>query len=298
MTEAPFSRTPPRLLSVVIPARNAAGLLARQLRALAGQTYVGPWEVVIADNGSTDGTGEVVRTSAGGVPAVRLVDASRRRGINCARNEGARAARGDFLLFCDADDEVSPVWLGEMVKAASTADLVGGPLDRRTLNDPLTVAWRWPSPEAALPVAHEFLPYAEGSNFGIWADVLQALGGWNEDYAGGGDDVELCWRAQLAGYRIGFATKAVIRYRHRPELRAMARQVFGYGFGDTKLYRDFRGRGLRRPNVRLRLREWGRLVGRAADLFHSRESRGAWVRDAAYWAGRVRGSLHHRVPFV
>jgi len=298
MMEAPFSRTPPRLLSVVIPARNAAGLLAGQLRALAGQTYAGPWEVVIADNGSTDGTAEVARTSAGGVPAVRVVDASRRRGIDCARNEGARAARGDFLLFCDADDEVSPTWLGEMAKAACTADLVGGPLDRDTLNDPRTVAWRWPSPPDALPVAHGFLPYAEGSNLGIWADVLQALGGWNEDYAGGGDDVELCWRAQLAGYRIGFAPQAVIRYRYRRELRALARQLFWYGFGDTKLYRDFRSRGLQRPSVRHRLGQWCRLLARAADLVHSPQSRGEWIRDAAYWAGRARGSIHHRVPFV
>lgn len=298
MTQERSNRIPPRLASVVIPARNAAALLPRQLRALAGQTYRGAWEVLVADNGSSDGTAEVARACAGQLPALRVVDAARRRGINCARNEGARAAQGDLLLFCDADDEACPEWLARMVDAAGAHDLVGGPLDRRSLNDPVTVAWRWPSPEDALAVAHAFLPYAEGANFGIWADVLRALGGWNEEYAGGADDVELCWRAQLAGYRIGFAPRAVIRYRHRTALTAMARQVFGFGFGDTKLYRDFRARGLRRPSLRSRLGEWCRLAGRATELVRSPESRGAWLRDAAYWAGRMSGSLHHRVPFV
>lgn len=298
MTQAPSARAAPRLGSVIIPARDVAGVLAGQLRALAEQTYAGPWEVVVADNGSADGTAAVARANAGRVPALRIVDASGRRGINHARNRGAEEARGDFLLFCDADDEVSPEWLARMTDAARSHDVVGGPLDRRALNDPLTASWRWPSADDRLPVAHGFLPYAEGSNFGIWAEVLRALGGWNEDYAGGADDVELCWRAQLAGYRIGFAPHATIRYRYRRELGAMARQVFGYGFGDTKLYRDFRGRGLRRPSFRYRVGEWCRLVGRAPELFQSPESRGAWVRDAAYWAGRVRGSLHHRVPFV
>ena len=297
MIEEGASRTP-ALISVVIPAHDAAELLPRQLRALSAQTYRGPWEVVVADNGSTDGTAGVARAPVAGLPTPRVVDAGRRRGINCARNEGARAARGDFLLFCDADDEVTPTWLTRMAEAARDADLVGGRLDRQALNDPVTAAWRWPAAVDALPVGLAFLPYAEGSNFGIWARVLAALGGWNEDYAGGGDDVELCWRAQLAGYRLAFARDAVIRYRCRPELAALARQVFHYGVADARLYRDFRGRGLARPRVVHRLRDWRRLLARAPDLVRSRQSRGAWVRDAAYWTGRARGSVRHRVLFL
>lgn len=288
----------PTLIGVVIPVRNEAHYLPSQLEALASQTYRGRWEVVIADNGSTDGSAAVAKRCADRLPALRVVDASRRRGINHARNVGSAAARGDLILFCDADDVASPQWLEAMAEAARHADIVGGLTDGDTLNNPVSVAWRFSYPKDDLPRSLGFLRYAGGGNLAIRAEVLRDLGGWNEDYAGGCDEVELCWRAQLAGYRMGFAPRAVMHCRYRSGLREFARQMYGYGFGETKLYRDFRDRGLRRPSIRRRLRQWRWLLTHAPDLFRSVESRGIWIRWAAYWFGRLRGSIHHRVIFL
>src|SRR5436190_10421104 len=121
-----MGRDAPRLVSVVIPVRNAARLLADQLYALAAQDYDGHWEVVVADNGSSDGSAAVARRLARRLPSLRVVDASGRRGVGPARNAGAAAAGGDLLAFCDADNVADRGWLGEIVRAATSADLVVG----------------------------------------------------------------------------------------------------------------------------------------------------------------------------
>ncbi|HEU6446740.1 MAG TPA: oligosaccharide flippase family protein, partial [Gaiellaceae bacterium] len=74
-------------LSVVIPARNAAGTIGDQLESLARPRFHRPWEVVVVDNGSTDGTADVARSYAGRV-RLRVVNASDRPGIAYARNRG------------------------------------------------------------------------------------------------------------------------------------------------------------------------------------------------------------------
>jgi glycosyltransferase involved in cell wall biosynthesis len=281
----------PRLVSVIIPVRNAAAHLPNQLGALAAQSYAGAWELVVADNGSTDQTVAVAHKWVDRIPNLRVIDASRRVGINCARNEGARAANGDLLLFCDADDEATSGWIEGMVTIARSCDLIGGRLDRQTLNDPVVTKWRSPGPEDRLPVGYAFLEYAEGANVGIWSSVLHELGGWNEDYIIGGDDIELSWRAQLAGYRLGFAPDGVVRYRYRMSLMAAARQMFRYGYNEPRLRRDFGRRGVPRYGLRRRLVDLLRFGGRSWHVLGSRQMRGQWACTAAYGAGRIWGGL-------
>ena len=159
----------------MIPARNAASLLRGQLAALAAQTYTGEWEVIVADNGSTDDTRQVVRDASLGGAAVRLVDASGRVASNRARNIGAAAARGEFVLFVDADDEVAPTWLDAMARAASRCDAVGGCLERVRLNTARDVR---PGRELSshLQVWPGFLPYANGANCGLRRSLFGELG--------------------------------------------------------------------------------------------------------------------------
>jgi glycosyltransferase involved in cell wall biosynthesis len=288
-------REAPPLVSVIIPVRNGARTLGHQLEALRRQSYRGSWEIIVADNGSTDGTSHVAEAFVGRVPGLRVIDASGCPGVSGARNGGARAAGGQFLSYCDADDEVTEGWLAGLVTAAADHDLVGGRLDHSSLNDETVRAWRERSAADELPRSLGFLPYAFGSNVGVWSDVLGALGGWNETYAGGGDDVELCWRAQLAGYSLGFASSAVIRYRHRPDLRGMMKQAYSYGLLDARLYWQFRSAGVPARSVIGGLRGWAALVARVPDLLGSRAQRGRWLRQAILRWGRLRGSARHRV---
>src|SRR5216683_2260446 len=209
----------PGLVSVVLPARNAASVIAGQLEGLSRQEYPGAWEVVIADNASTDDT-------AG----------------------------------------VAPGWLHAMADAARGADIVGGHTDYAALNTPRARSWRPSVRKDRLPDVFGFLPYAVGASLGVRTAVFQALGGFNEEYARGGDDVEFCWRAQLASYTLGHAPDAVMLYRLRDRLWPLARQGYGYGRSDAHLYRDFRAAGLPPLRAGAGFRSWGRLIRRLPEL--------------------------------
>ena len=293
---ADVRRTEPALVSVVVPVHNDAGVLRSQLECLTAQDYEGAWEVVIADNGSTDGSTDVARAHADRFSRLVIVNASARRGVCFARNMGADAASGDFLVFSDADDEVVPGWLAALTEAARSSDVVGGQLDHDALNHGPVRAWR-PGPNSTdrLPVALDFLPYVFSANCGIWRDTLDAVGGWNEEYPGC-TDVEMSWRVQLAGYRLGFAPEAVVRYRYRTTPRGLARQYFRIGSGESRLYRDFGRRGIRRQ-LRAALRTWAWIVVNLPFAVLRHERRGFWARVAARRLGRLSGSVRARTFF-
>jgi glycosyltransferase involved in cell wall biosynthesis len=284
-----------QLVSVLIPVLNAGGTLPMQLDALAAQTYQGAWEVIVVDNGSTDGSDRMAVEWSDRLPNLRVVYALNRKGCSHARNVGARSARGDFLAICDADDVVEPGWLEAMAQAGKTCDVVGGRLDWTSLNSPLTRSWRPPPAEDGLPVSLGFLPYAVGANCGVRMEAFRALGGWNEDLAICGDDVDFSWRAQLASYRLCYAPEAVVRYRFREDPRATARQFFNYGRVQPGRYRRYRDRGMPPSSWKWAGREWVWIGLHVGDLVGSSERKGAWMRKAAYRWGRLLGSLRERV---
>lgn len=288
---------PPSLVSVIVPVHNAADLLGHQLEALAEQDHDGAWEVVVVDNRSTDGSADRARALADRLPALTVVAAHDRPSAGYARNVGARAARGDLLLFCDADDVADPGWVGAMARAAPIADILGGRLDLDALNDPLIRSWRFKSEGLGLGV--RFFPYASTANCGVWTSVFAAVGGWSEEFAGAaGEDIDFAARAYLAGYRVSYAPDAVMRYRFRPGLRALARQTFHYERSNALLYRKFRHAGARRRPLRATMNVWAWVLLHTPDLLRSAERRGVWVRQAANACGRVSGSWRHRVLFL
>ena len=200
-------------LSVIVPCRNEARFLPNQLSALANQEYRGWWEVLVADNGSTDGTREVAESFAARLPGLRVVGAGQRRGRSWACNVGVEEAAGNAVVFVDADDEVAPGYLSAIAAALIDHPFVACRLDCEALN-PEWVRPSRRSPQATGLQEWHLLPMALGGSLGMRRDVFLALGGFVKemDYA---EDVDLCWRAQLSGVPLTFAPDAVIRYRYR-----------------------------------------------------------------------------------
>ncbi|WP_016823904.1 glycosyltransferase [Streptomyces viridosporus] len=289
----PRNGSTPRLVSVVVPVRNGARTLAAQLTALARQTGAVAYEVLVVDNGSTDTTREVAERARAELPDLRIVDASDRAGESCARNRGIAAARGDFVAFCDADDVADTGWLAAMAQAAKEADLVGGGLETSVLSP-----GRVDEQPLPMDAQTDFLPFARGANCGAWKDVLTALGGWDERYRGGGEDMDLSWRAQLCGYLVRYADDARMHYRLRDGLPALARQKWNYGRSGAQLYAAYRRAGFERRDGRVVVRNWCWLLLHVPDLVRSPVLRRRWVRYGARLAGFLAGSVRQGVRYL
>ena len=114
------------MISVVIPARNAAATIERAVRSACSQEEV-LVEVVVVDDGSTDHTAAIVTSLQRQNPAIRLVrqEAS---GVSVARNHGVSLALGDWVSFLDADDQIPPGGLSALMSASNQtgADVVFG----------------------------------------------------------------------------------------------------------------------------------------------------------------------------
>ena len=126
---------------MVIPAYNAEDYLGAQLSALENQVQAGPFEVIVVDNLSTDRTVEVAERYRGTLD-LRIVAASERRSAAHARNVGIREARGELIVFVDADDIVDSSLLAAYRRHAKRYRIMGGPYEETLLNDPEVSAWR------------------------------------------------------------------------------------------------------------------------------------------------------------
>jgi glycosyltransferase involved in cell wall biosynthesis len=224
------------VVSVVIAAYQAERTLDAQLAALAEQRAPFAFELLVCDNGSTDGTAALARSWEDRLP-VTVVDASRRRGPGAARNVGAAAATSPLLAFCDADDVVDEGWLVAMVEGLREHDFVSGASFRPERNS---------RPDH--PVYFEFstyrmwflpqLPVAGAGNMGVRREVFLGVGGFDESLTAG-EDLDLCWRIQLAGHPLVRAPGARVHVSNRDGLRASFRQAYAYGVGDRRLMHKY-----------------------------------------------------------
>src|SRR4051812_19242261 len=107
MNDASATVGDPPAVSVIVPARNAARTIGDTLAALARQDLSAPYEVVVVDDGSDDGTAEVAEHAGGAVRVIR----SEGRGPGPARNAGAKESRAPVLAFTDADCVPTSGWL-------------------------------------------------------------------------------------------------------------------------------------------------------------------------------------------
>jgi glycosyltransferase involved in cell wall biosynthesis len=284
----------PAVVSVVLACRNAERYLAGQLEALARQECPLPWELVVSDNGSTDGSVGLVERYRSRLPRLVVLDSSRRRGPAAARNEGVRAACGSTVVFCDADDQVAPGWLAAMVRALGEHDLVAARLEHDRLNEPWAIPVRNPQP-GLLDTDPPFLPYSFCAALGVRRAVHEALGGFDETFADGGEDRDYCYRAQLSGVPLVLVPDAVVHYRHRRGALEMYRQARGYADGQVRLYRAYRHLGLGRPPLPQAVVSWVLTPVKLVPALRSRRSFALWMARLGWRVGRLKASVRLRV---
>jgi glycosyltransferase involved in cell wall biosynthesis len=236
-----MSPAAPPKLSVIIACRDAQDVLGVQLAALARQQCPVPWELLVCDNGSRDRTVSLARTWSDRLP-LRIVDASDIVGAGPARNAGVRAAAGEWLGFCDADDEVAEGWLETLCSALASHPFVAGRFEGTRLNSARTLSSRTLDQHTDLQLSSPAvgLPHAGAGNLGIRRSVFLEVGGFDPAvrYL---QDTDLCWRVQLAGHPLIFVPELEVHVRLRSTLRSMYQQGRNYGVSQASLERRYSG---------------------------------------------------------
>jgi glycosyltransferase involved in cell wall biosynthesis len=277
------------MISVIVPVRNGLPWLDAQLGALVSQRCDTPWEIVVADNGSADGSLAAAQAWSARESRIRVLDASARQGPSPARNAGVRAAHGDLLAFCDADDVVQPGWLQACAGALAQADVVAGSFDMDSLNGR---QGNGTSPAATSQLG--FLPAGLAANLAVRRRAFEAVGGFSEDLSVG-EDIDLCWRLQLEGYQFALVRDAVVAKREPRQLGSLFRLGLAYGRSGPALYRRYRHHGARR-DLGGSLRSWAWLLLTLVGLWRG-DLRRRWVRAAGVRIGRLLGSADKGVFF-
>lgn len=217
-------------ITVVVVNWNRKDLLRACLRSLERQSATGV-EAIVVDNGSTDGSVEMLQAEFAGPPGlpVKVIRNGNNRGFCAANNQGIAASRSPFIALLNNDAEASPDWLRELCYAFDGRPEIGMAASKILVHE---------DPSRIDKVGH--LIYPDGQNRGrgsgesdhgqydtveetAWPDgcacmyrraMLNEIGGFDEDLFAYADDAELGLRAQIAGWKCLYIPTAVVRH-HR-----------------------------------------------------------------------------------
>jgi glycosyltransferase involved in cell wall biosynthesis len=208
-------------VSVVLPAYNAAGSIARAVASILGQEFA-DFELILVDDGSSDDTAEAAQAAARGDARLRLVRVPH-QGIVAALNAGLAAARGAVIARMDADDEALPGRLGAQVAllrarpevgvASCLVEFGGDPVAARGYA--LHVEWMNGLCEPAAIALNRFIesPLAHPSAM-FRRELPERHGGYAE--ADGPEDYELWLRWMGAGVRFAKVPRVLLRWNDPP----------------------------------------------------------------------------------
>ncbi|MDD5100974.1 MAG: glycosyltransferase [Syntrophales bacterium] len=266
MIELPVSEKMTRMdISVVVPVFNSEKTVAACLESLYGQTCK-PLEVIVVDNGSTDGTEAIIMEMMHrfkDIPAQYLRET--RQGPSFARNRGAFQARGEIIAFLDADCIADSSWLDRLSRSFDRVEIgaVAGSVigfDRETTIGKFHALFTL----RALPSSrlfHEFNLVSGGfpaANLTIRSTLFRSLGGFDEKLPFFAEDHDLCARIYQSGVQIFFNKDAIVYHQHRQSLQTTWWQSYGFGTGHATLLKKHFQRMLiiEMPRWRYLSRRW------------------------------------------
>jgi GT2 family glycosyltransferase len=270
--QIPFGRRVWPRISVVVCTHNGNGTLKHCMEGLSRLRYP-DFEVIFVDDGSTDPSA-VLRARDYGFTLIQTEN----RGLSSARNTGWQQATGEIVAYLDDDAWPDPDWLSYLAAAFEDGGYagVGGPNIPPPSDGPIAqCVANAPGGPIHVLLSDTEAEHIPGCNMAFRRDVLAEVGGFDPQFRVAGDDVDICWRVQEAGHRIGFSPAAMVWHHRRNSVRAYWRQQRGYGRAEALLERKWPERYNSAGHV-----PWaGRLYGRGLVLPLSRRQRvehGRW----------------------
>lgn len=228
--------------SVIVPVYNGSHVIGECLKALQNQSLPAEkFEVIVVDDGSTDNSFELVRQFP--VNPISMVHS----GPACARNKGAGLARGDILVFTDADCAPERDWLKKMLAPFDDPDVVGvkgayltSQLQTTALFTQLEFETRY-----AMLRTKSSIDFVDTYSGAFRREVFREVGGFDPDFpVANNEDVDLSYRISALGKRMVFAPEARVYHRHPCTWLEYAKVKFWRGYWRMAVYKRFAGKAV------------------------------------------------------
>jgi glycosyltransferase involved in cell wall biosynthesis len=224
-------------ISLIIATRNRCRQLARCFESVALLEFDRPWELIVVDNGSTDGTGDLVKKFSDNVSVPLRYVIELEPGLGNAHNAGFKAARGEILAFTDDDCYPEPDFLKRVGCAFADAS-IGYIAGRITLHDPAD----YPMTTIESTVPYTFRPGRlvsagsfGGANMAFRRKVLVEIGGFDPLFGPGAlfnaEDVDAAARASAIGWKGEYRPEVIVRHHHGRKAPDIPGLVKSYGIG-------------------------------------------------------------------
>ncbi|MEJ2007472.1 MAG: glycosyltransferase [Acidobacteriota bacterium] len=230
--DTPFPADLPRpRISVVVCTYNGESTLRECMEGLRRLEYPN-YEVIVVNDGSTDATDEIVREYD-----FRVIS-TRNQGLSAARNIGMEAATGEIVAYTDGDCCPDPHWLTYLASTFLATDYagVGGPNLAPPGDGPVAdCVANAPGGPTHVLLSDQQAEHIPGCNMAFYRSCLQAIGGFDPQFRTAGDDVDVCWRLQERGWKLGFSPGAVVWHHRRNSVWAYWKQQKGYGKAEAQL---------------------------------------------------------------
>jgi len=234
-----------RYVSVIVCTYNRRKIFDECFESLLNQSYPkDKYEIVIIDS-SDDFTDELVKSYQEKAKryGIRLKYLYQKpKGLAAARNFGIENAEGEIICFTDDDCVADRFWVEKLVEGFDN-ERVGGVGGKILIYNQEGLGRYLPSVDQ-YSLINDW-SFISGANMAYRRDILEYIGGFDPLFKFGADDADIAIRVRLRGYTLKYSEGAVIYFRHRPNLRELIRQQYGYGIGLSRLSKKY-------PNLRMR----------------------------------------------
>jgi O-antigen biosynthesis protein len=228
--------------SVIVCVYNGSDTIYECLDGLLKLQYPN-FEVIVINDGSTDHTMEI----ASAFP-FKIID-SPNLGLSHARNLGLQHADGEYIVYLDSDAFPDQDWLSYLVLEFESTGFaaIGGPnIVPRNVGLVAESVNHSPGSPTHIMITDRIAEHIPGCNMAFNKERLMEIGGFDTRFRVAGDDVDVCWKLQEMGYKIGLAPSALVWHHRRKTVRGYWKQQVGYGKAEAlleqkwpKKYNDF-----------------------------------------------------------
>ncbi len=228
------------IASVIVPAFNAEKTIRQCVKALEAQIFSKEFEIIVVDDGSSDKTSEIAKSFS----KVRLLQ-QKNAGPALARNNGAKKARGEIIIFTDSDCEPKKNWLEEMLKPFSNKGVAGVQGTYKCRQKELVARLIQLEIESsyARMAKQKFIDFIGSYSAAYRKSVFEKLGGFDTSFPiASGEDTDFSFRVHEAGYKMVFRPEANVYHTHPTSLRKYFKIKFFRAFWRTKVYKSHKGK--------------------------------------------------------